>query len=54
MPMTGVVPRFTGTPGAIRHPGPRLGEHTGEVLAELLGLGADDLAALGADGVRAP
>jgi formyl-CoA transferase len=33
--MTGIVPRFTATPGTIRHPGPRLGEHTAEVLAEL-------------------
>lgn len=51
VPMTGVVPRFTATPGAVRHPGPALGEHTGEVLTELLGLGADELAALRADGV---
>jgi len=42
VPMTGIVPRFTETPGAIRHAGPRLGEHTEEVLAELLGL--DDAA----------
>jgi formyl-CoA transferase len=51
VPMTGVVPRFTETPGSIRHPGPRLGEHTDEVLAEVLGLGADEIAALRADGV---
>jgi formyl-CoA transferase/succinyl-CoA--D-citramalate CoA-transferase len=51
VPMTGVVPRFTGTPGAIRHPGPRLGEHTDEVLTELLGLGDAELAGLRADGV---
>lgn len=51
VPMTGVVPRFTGTPGGIRHPGPRLGEHTDEVLSELLGLDADELAGLRADGV---
>ena len=50
VPMTGVVPRFTDTPGGIRHPGPRLGEHTDEVLAELLGLGADELAGLRATG----
>jgi formyl-CoA transferase len=51
VPMTGVVPRFTETPGAIRHPGPTLGQHTDEVLAELVGLGCDELAQLRADGV---
>jgi formyl-CoA transferase len=38
VPMTGVVPRFSKTPGTIRHAGPRLGQHTDEVLAEVLGL----------------
>ena len=38
VPMTGIVPRFTDTPGTIRHPGPRLGAHTEEVLTEVLGL----------------
>jgi formyl-CoA transferase/succinyl-CoA--D-citramalate CoA-transferase len=42
VPMTGIVPRFSDTPGAIRHAGPRLGEHTEEVLSEVLGL--DDAA----------
>ena len=51
VPMTSVVPRFGGTPGTIRHPGPRLGEHTDEVLSELLGMGADEVAALRDDGV---
>jgi formyl-CoA transferase len=44
VPMTGVVPRFTGTPGTIRHPGPRLGEHTAEVLTELLGMTPEEIA----------
>src|SRR5262249_22134714 len=43
VPMTGVVPRFTATPGSIRHAGPRLGEHTDEILNELLGLGDVEL-----------
>jgi len=45
VPMTGIVPRFTETPGTIRHAGPRLGQHTEEVLAEVLGL--DDAAIAG-------
>jgi crotonobetainyl-CoA:carnitine CoA-transferase CaiB-like acyl-CoA transferase len=39
LPMHHVVPRFDGTPGAIRTPAPRLGEHNREVLA---GIGIDD------------
>ena len=54
VPMTGVVPRFSATPGAIRHAGPRLGEHTDEVLAELLGLDTTELAELHASGVAGP
>lgn len=33
-----VMPRLSETPGEIRHLGPRLGEHTAEVLRDLLGL----------------
>lgn len=51
VPMTGIVPRFAATPGAIRHAGPRLGEHTDEVLSSLLGVGDDELGALRAEGV---
>jgi formyl-CoA transferase/succinyl-CoA--D-citramalate CoA-transferase len=51
VPMTGVVPRFTDTPGSIRHPGPGLGAHTDEVLAEVLGLDPGALADLRTDGV---
>jgi len=35
LPMTGIVPRFSRTPGAVRHVGPDLGEHDAEVRAEL-------------------
>ena len=38
-PMHHVVPRLSGTPGSIRTPAPRLGEHNRAVLAEL---GVDD------------
>jgi crotonobetainyl-CoA:carnitine CoA-transferase CaiB-like acyl-CoA transferase len=37
VPMTGVVPKLSRTPGAIRHVGPALGEHTDEVLREIAG-----------------
>jgi formyl-CoA transferase len=53
VPMTGVVPRFMETPGRIRHAGARLGEHTDEVLGELLGLSATDLDGLQREGVIA-
>jgi len=46
VPMTGVVPRFTETPGTIRHPGPALGEHTDDVLREVLGLSRDAIEGL--------
>lgn len=35
LPMTGIVPRFSRTPGQVRHVGPDLGEHDAEVRAEL-------------------
>jgi formyl-CoA transferase len=35
VPMTGVVPRFSRTPGAVSDVGPDLGEHTEQVRAEL-------------------
>jgi crotonobetainyl-CoA:carnitine CoA-transferase CaiB-like acyl-CoA transferase len=47
----GLVPKFSRTPGEVRHLGPALGEHTREVLGEELGLDDDRLAALGDDGV---
>jgi formyl-CoA transferase len=50
LPMHAVVPRLAGTPGSIRSPAPRLGEHNRALLAEL---GVDDAgyAALLAAGV---
>jgi formyl-CoA transferase len=40
-PMHHVVPRLSGTPGAIRTPAPKIGEHNRALLAEL---GIDDAA----------
>lgn len=35
LPMTGIVPRFSRTPGRVRDVGPDLGEHTDEVINEI-------------------
>jgi crotonobetainyl-CoA:carnitine CoA-transferase CaiB-like acyl-CoA transferase len=48
--MPGVVPRFSRSPGAVRWPGGRLGEHNEQVFGAL-GLDGDDLATLRAEGV---
>jgi crotonobetainyl-CoA:carnitine CoA-transferase CaiB-like acyl-CoA transferase len=45
VPMHAVVPRLSGTPGAIRTPAPELGEHTREILGAL-GITNDELARL--------
>lgn len=47
----GVVPKFSRTPGAIRHRAPDLGEHNEEILGGLLGLSAGDLSRLKEKGV---
>jgi formyl-CoA transferase len=41
----GIIPRLSATPGAIRSPAPKLGEHTDEVLRGL-GFSAGDISAL--------
>jgi formyl-CoA transferase len=41
----GVIPKLSATPGAIRTPAPKLGEHTDEVL-KALGFSAEEISAL--------
>jgi formyl-CoA transferase len=38
MKMQNVAPRLSDTPGAVRHVGPALGQHTDEVLGDILGI----------------
>ncbi|MGM8211271.1 CaiB/BaiF CoA transferase family protein [Virgibacillus sp. W0430] len=47
----GIVPKFSDTPGSIRHRAPELGEHNDEVLGDALGLSSDEIAALKEQGV---
>jgi formyl-CoA transferase len=53
VPMAGVVPKLSRTPGTIRSTGPELGEHTDAVLRELAGLDDAEIAALRDAGVVA-
>jgi formyl-CoA transferase len=49
--MQNVFPKLSRTPGAVRWPGPALGQHTDEVLAERAGCSSERLAELRASGV---
>ncbi|WP_433803302.1 CaiB/BaiF CoA transferase family protein [Actinomycetospora sp. CA-084318] len=51
MTVQGPVPVMTATPGRVDHLGPPLGQHTDEVLTDLLGIDDADLSSLRADGV---
>ena len=43
--------KFSGTPASVRRPPPRLGEHTEQILVELLGYSPKEVAALREEGV---
>ncbi len=49
--MQNAFPRLAETPGAVRWPGPALGEHTDAVLTERLGLSDDEISGLRERGV---
>lgn len=49
--MQNAFPKLSDTPGGVRWPGPALGEHTEEVLAERAGVSAETLATLRERGV---
>jgi crotonobetainyl-CoA:carnitine CoA-transferase CaiB-like acyl-CoA transferase len=51
--LMGITPKFSQTPGRIRHAGGRVGEHTREVLADRCGLSAADIGTLERNGVVA-
>lgn len=51
IPMPGVSPNLTGTPGRVAHAGPPIGHHTDEILGEVLNLSSADIDALKASGV---
>lgn len=49
--MAGVPVKMAATPGSVEHPAPMLGEHSAEILRELLGKSDEDIAGLRQRGV---
>ncbi len=50
LPMHGVVPGLSATPGRLRRPAPRLGQHTAEILSAA-GLAREEMASLAGEGI---
>ncbi len=50
-PLPNLPIKLSRTPGGIRGPSPGVGQHTGEVLRELLGLAEEEVAELAREGV---
>jgi crotonobetainyl-CoA:carnitine CoA-transferase CaiB-like acyl-CoA transferase len=50
LPMHNVIPRLSATPGRLRRPAPKLGEHTAEILGSL-GLDAAEIERLAREGI---
>jgi succinyl-CoA---D-citramalate CoA-transferase len=48
--MHNIIPRLSDTPGRLRLPAPRLGEHTAEILGQL-GIDASALDRLASEGI---
>ena len=51
VPMAGIVPRFCDTPGSVHHAGPRLGEHTDQVLRDVARLTDTEIEAIRSAGL---
>jgi crotonobetainyl-CoA:carnitine CoA-transferase CaiB-like acyl-CoA transferase len=51
VPMQGIIPKLSATPGVLHRPAPRVGEHNADVYGGLLGLTPAEIARLAADGV---
>jgi crotonobetainyl-CoA:carnitine CoA-transferase CaiB-like acyl-CoA transferase len=51
VPMPGVIPKFSRTPGQVAHAGPRLGEHNDVIYGRLLGLSREQIDGLALEGV---
>ena len=51
IPMPGVVPKLSASPGRITSTGPSLGQHNEEIYGELLGKSTDEIDRLRKDGI---